>query len=159
MTPVFCCGFECGQIGTAGQHWGANAGAPSISTSTVRSGTRSLRINPTVVAMMAESLPLSAPGVIVVRAYVRFTTLPTGDCSILRLDTDAVPGGVFFKSSTSELVCGTTTSNLGSTGVSVTTGQWYLVDVRYNNTASPILIDAKVDGASCSQVSLAGSLA
>ncbi len=42
-TPVFACGFECGilSIVTGSSHWAVSATvAPTISTTTVRSGAR-----------------------------------------------------------------------------------------------------------------------
>ena len=95
MTPVFCCGFECGQAGTVGQHWNNGASA-SFSTSNVRSGVRSLRINPTAASTgISTSVSFSANNNQVFRAYIYFASLPDVDIDLITCT--AAGNGVRFK--------------------------------------------------------------
>src|ERR1044072_7951195 len=77
MTPIFCCGFECGQLGNVGQHVNASAHF-SISTTTVRSGARSLRANPVTATGNALAVTVFSSTIGVARVYVYFNTLPSG---------------------------------------------------------------------------------
>jgi hypothetical protein len=63
--------------------------------------------------------------------------------------------GVYFNSADSKIYAGASVSVLGATGVSVTTGIWYIFDLRVNASANPWLIDVQVDGAACGQASIA----
>jgi len=159
MTPVFCCGFECGQLGSVGQHWTAPTGA-SISTTTVRSGARSLRINPSA-ATCAIAPASGSISVWVVRFYVRFTTLPNADTYLFAAGGTKL-GGVAFKQSDSKIYVATSTgagsapANFSASGVSVTTGVWYLIDARVD-TVTNITADCKVDGSALAQLTLASN--
>lgn len=46
---------------------------------------------------------------------------------------------------------------MGATGVAVTTGVWYLIDVKVNASANPWTVDVQVDGAACGQATLAAA--
>jgi hypothetical protein len=154
MTPVFCCGFECGQLGAAGQHWSTGGGSPAISTTTVRSGLRSIRINPSAgSAHLALASGLFTTNKLVVRFYIRFATLPNSTTQLF--DNSAV--GVFFQSSDNKIYAGgfSGSNQLGATGISVTTGQWYRIDLKIDSSANPWLIDVTVDGVACGQLSFA----
>ncbi len=157
-TPVFCCGFECGQLGSAGQHW-ANAGTHSatISTSTVRSGARSLRANPSAQMTNIRSASVLASTTVAMRCYVYFATLPTTIQGWVLMLGTVQSGGAVYKTSTQE-ICAAFGNTLGTTGVSVVTGQWYRIDVKIDSSANPHLIDVQVNGVACSQVSFATGL-
>src|ERR1041384_814535 len=102
-TPVFCCGFECGLNGSAGQHWGSFSGSISFSTSQVRTGVRSLRVNNSSNTSTVRAVP-AANAILVARAYVYFTSLPNVDVPILQ-GTDVREGAV-FKASDSKIYAG-----------------------------------------------------
>lgn len=148
-TPVFVCGFECGQLGGVGQHWDLT-GTVSIGTGTVRSGSRAARFNPSgASAALSRSV---TPTVSVHRFYIRFASLPTGDIYIFHAANSTARLGVAFKSSDSKLYCATgSTPSVGATGVSVTTGVWYRIDVKLDQTAGAKVVDAKVDGTDLAQ--------
>jgi hypothetical protein len=81
MTPIFTCGWECG-VKSGQAHWTDNAGTTaSFSTTTVRSGSRSLRVNPTAELLNVQSFGagFTAAGRWVGRVYIRFATLPSAD--------------------------------------------------------------------------------
>lgn len=155
MTPVFCCGFECGVV--AINHF-SSVGTASVSTTTVRSGSRSGRVNPSAASGHfatavggADSIP--AANIWVIRSYVYFNSLPTSSCPIIRTNTGTGPGA-YFKSSDSKIYAGHTpaTPVFGASGVTVTTGQWYLIDVKVNSTNNPWTIDVQVNGSACGQL-------
>jgi hypothetical protein len=140
-TPVRCCGFECGQIGT-GLHWQAGLGTASIVTSPVRSGARALRCNASGTGVNVSHNATA----VVERIYVYFqTSLPSGDCSIFAKND----GHVRFKSSDSKLYCyDANAATFGASGVTVTTNTWYRIDVKIVAATS---IDAQVDGVALGQ--------
>src|SRR5690348_705161 len=99
LTPIFCCGFECGQLGSAGQHWSSNASA-SISTSTVRTGARSLRINTSATTGITSPAAIVSATHFVIRFYLRFAALPSADTYIAHIiDGGSVRYGLSFKQS------------------------------------------------------------
>jgi hypothetical protein len=145
-TPVFACGAECGVVSLSGPHWVGSSGTVSFDTGTVNAGARSFRCNPTTAAAYFQSLTLALSTDWVIRLYVRFATLPSATSSVFRFSNDV---GVYFNAGDSKLYVGDSTSNLGATGVSVTTGVWYRVD--YKGTATTL--DAQVDGVAVGQLS------
>jgi len=151
-TPVFCCGFECGLNDS---HFTILSGTPTYETGIKRSGSRALRINPTSSQEYVQLVSsLTGNTVIVIRGYVYFVTLPNTTCSILISNVDGL--GAWFNSSDNKIYAGYTTGpTLGSTGVSVTTGQWYRIDVKVDVSSNPQLADVKVDGTDCGQASRA----
>lgn len=140
--------MECG---TSTAHWTLSAGATFV-TSPVNAGARALRCNPAASLANAQlTTPVTSANVFVYRFYLRFTTLPNATVEIATLSLSPIPG-VYFKSSDSKIYAGTSVATLGATGVSVTTGQWYRIDVKVNISANPWTIDVQVDGAACGQL-------
>jgi hypothetical protein len=162
LTPVFCCGFECGQLASGGTfpHFTINGGTPTISTSTIRSAARSLRCNPNGITAQSVKCNVTPATIQVYRFYVRFTTLPTQSTYITFVTEGGATDifGVAFKTSDSKLYCATGSSpTFTATGVAVTTGTWYRIDVKIDSTFGAKKIDAQVDGAALSQGSTAGT--
>ena len=154
MTPVFCCGFECGQAGNVGQHWSALGTGWSFSTSTVRSGARSIRYNPSAANSTITGVGGTSGTTKVWRVYIRFATLPSADCILSWFDYGGSSAGIGFKSSDSKLYSTVeiaTVNTFGATGVTVTTGVWYRVDVRTVGDLVTGTSDIRVDGAVCGQ--------
>lgn len=154
MTPVLCCGAECG---VAGPHIASSPAGFSFDTTTVRSGARSFRFNGTggvtlSTATLASSLRW------VGRFYIYFTTLPTADLGLIGL---ALQGGtgpnIKFQSSDSSLYAGVDTTK-GASGVAITTATWYRIDFDYNiSAAGNDTSDVQVNGVACAQASAGGS--
>lgn len=166
MTPVFCCGFECGRIvlgGNLGEHWPTTigAGTASISTTTVRSGARSLRYQTTGAnTMNISTTALASSTRWIGRVYVYFATaLPTADVILVAYDSSGTGPVVRFKNSDSKIYAGVG-STLGASGVTVTTGTWYRLDFDFNcNTGGNDTCDVQVDGSACGQATATGSSA
>lgn len=151
ITPVFTCGFECGVLGANGEHW-SSAATASISTTTIRSGSRSFRFNATASTAGAACPVLFTSGnIYVIRVYIRFASLPIADYGLFETNNTGQPGA-YFKQSDSKIYAGISSAT-GATGVSVTTGVWYRLDIKVNSSANPWLIDVNVDGTSCGQYS------
>ena len=129
MTPTFCCGFECGLV-TVGTHLSGFVGtAPTISTTTVRSGSRSLRFNlaaqsGSCTANIAQNVTTS----FVTRVYIYFDTLPSANTNIVTAGASGTTAGIFFQVSDGKLYA-RANGTLGSTGIAVQTGQWYCLDL------------------------------
>jgi hypothetical protein len=100
---------------------------------------------------------MTASNVWVSRCYVRFATLPSANFAILGTkSTTAQVGGAVFKQSDSKIYAGdVVTPNFGASGVSVTTGVWYRIDVKVDTSANPWTIDVQVDGVACGQATRA----
>ena len=146
-TPVFACGFECG-----GGHL-TTVGTTSYSTTTVRSGLRSGRINPSAYIGKFSNSAVTGAAVRVGRVYVYFATLPNALVHIFGFGTGGNGDfGVYFKSTDNSLYTGNGTT-FSSSGISVTTGQWYLLEYREDNTDN--LLDARVNDVAIPQLSIA----
>lgn len=142
-TPTFCCGFECG---TASAHWTLQANATfNTNASFLRSGLRSLRCNGTA-STTAWASSAAAGSFVVCRGYVYFTTLPSVSFSIIVGSSDG--RGAWFKAADSKIYAAADAATMGATGVTVTTGQWYRLDVSCNGTN----VDVQVDGVACGQL-------
>src|SRR6185436_21011891 len=86
------------------------------------------------------------------RIYVYFPTLPVNNVVLLGVrDNLGYIGGATFNASDNKIYAEGGAGGLGSTGVGVTTGQWYQIDVKFNASANPRLIDVKVNGVNCGQ--------
>ncbi len=154
--PVFCCGFECGVFATTSpRHWASN-GSPAFSTSTVRSGSRSLRCN-AVAALCNAVTSLTTSARWIGRFYVYFASLPNANCSIASyLGNDTGPN-VRFNSSDNKLYAAVSTT-IGASGVLVTTGVWYRIDFDFNcNVAGADFCDVQVEGVVCDQATATGA--
>lgn len=101
----------------------------------------------------------------VVRCYIRFSTLPDGDCLLLygAKPTPSRNVGIAFHQSDSKIYPafddGNATFTLGSTGASVTTGQWYRIDLKIFTQSTTFTIDAQVDGIALTQLAVSGQTA
>lgn len=159
-TPVFCCGFECGGLNNSG-HIADNLNTPTFSTTTIRTGARSLRCN-TSAAVQNGLLIVSAASELrfVGRIYIRFATLPSADCSLVAHGTSSPPAGpnVRFQASDSKLYAAVGTT-LGASGVAVTTGQWYRIDFNSLIVTGGLndTMDVQVDGVACGQATATGA--
>ncbi len=142
-TPVFCCGFECG---VSGAHWGIGTNGVSFSTTTVRSGARSLRtLDPSSGSGGTTQLfnNLTSVDTMVVRLYVRFAALPLSNVNIVGIRSGlTLLASAQFTTADSKIYAGG--DGVSATGISVTTGQWYRIDLRF--VASTDVCDLQVDG-------------
>lgn len=153
ITPIFCCGFEEGlDTGYNVGHW--TLSGATIQATTKRTGTYALKCNPSAGQHWAYH-DFTYVDIVVARFYVYFATLPNANVPIAFYYIASIYlEGVFYKSSDSKIYAGFN-SNLGATGVSVTTSQWYCIDVKVDVHANPHKVDVQVDGVACGQKSTA----
>jgi hypothetical protein len=152
-TPVFCCGFECGVLSNVGVHWlNVGVGTPTIDTTTVRTGLRSVRFNAVAAGVIAGSATgvcaIGANAVNVARFALRFATLPNGNVVICTTGSaPTIDWGLYFQVSDGKLYCRAGGVN-GATGVALATNTWYMIDLRFTIDATGLLmtVDARVDG-------------
>lgn len=162
ITPTYICGAECGVgIGTAGTHLPVTSGSKAIafSTTVYRSpGARSFRFNPAAGQTCYGSIDtlLTAGYYYVVRAYIRFDTLPNSTITL-------IPFGVFlgnycglaWDNATGQIRGWATGPIFSAGGVAPTVGRWYLVDMKIDAHANPWTIDVSIDGVALGQVTKA----
>lgn len=89
------------------------------------------------------------------RIAVFFATLPNLDMMIAYFNNGL--NGISFKFSDSSIYAGAKPAEVqfGATGIPITTGRWYVIDIHVNQTANPHLVDVMVDGRPCGQYSQA----
>jgi hypothetical protein len=160
---VICCGFECGTIGVAdsseiGGHMGWLSGyVPTYSTAIARNGGQSLRLNPSNQRARIYVLQNFNQTVQIGRVYIYFASLPTGNTGIVHKAEgfpNAVLGiGYHASSGTLRTFWGNilTDARFASSGISVTTGQWYCIDYRFDNTVGAKTADGRVNGVALEQ--------
>jgi hypothetical protein len=161
ITPVLCCGFECGQVANLGNnHFVLEAGAPTISTSTFRTGSRSFRSNPTGVADIRVQTSMAGSNFLVVRLYIRFAVKPNQDCYLICTRDGGASDvlGLAYRNFDGKLYCavGSTMANLGASPFTFSTNTWYRVDLKIDQTIGAKKCDAKIDGTTLGQATGTG---
>jgi hypothetical protein len=154
-TLNFACGAECGLTGaqggslTAPRHWTSLTGtAPTIETVLARTG-QAFRFTTTAASgRWARNMP-AATRTAVMRVAIRFETLPNIDTTLAGWGIGA--GGapmLRYRTATTDLVPAVGVTN-GATGFTVTTGVWYICDIKCDTSANPRTCTAeiRVDGA------------
>jgi hypothetical protein len=166
VTPVFCCGFECG-VNTAGAHWDSTVGnvIATFDGTIVRTGLKSGRCTTTNQTSAFIKSGLTSWTDLVGRFYVYFVSLPSADTPISCAWNLAglVSPLIWFKQSDSKIYAAVgltaTTASLGASGVSVTAGQLYRIDFHFVINAGgggDDTSDVMVDGKPCGRATAAG---
>lgn len=151
MAWRFVCGAECGVLAAGStasptaKHWSAVVGATTLETTTVRTGSRSYKFNPSAAqAYLAHDIS-GSPVRMSARAYIRFSVLPNTTCTLLNAKIGVNYPGVYYNNSTGKITTGNS-ATYGAGGVTAATGQWYCVEFIVDCSANPWTIDVKVDG-------------
>jgi hypothetical protein len=148
---AFACGFECG---VAGPHL-TLGGAASFNTNNafVRSGNRSVHINPNSGYGAIEPNFVGNGSTCVIRAYIYFPVLPTADCNLISIGASfyviTTMLGASFSAVDNQIHAGI--GGAAGNGVSVTAGQWYKIDVKVSTLDDIWTVDVKVNNVSTSQ--------
>jgi chitodextrinase len=158
-TAVWLTGMEHGVVSTAGGGiFSSLAGTPTADNAIARSGVYSLRIaDPSATSTVRALRSATASNVVVTRFAVRLSSLPTVTSNVAYIDssTDLVlrynPASQQF-----QLVLG---ASIGTSTTAVSAGTWYLIDLRYDLSASPNLGDWRVNGVPQPQVSRSAAAA
>lgn len=169
-SSILCCSGSCGRIGAANLHMTASTNVSSNSAIVRGSGTHTWLFE--VVAGISNLTPdfVGTFSQRTLRFYLYFETLPSADALIcFASNTSGFPNyhGIAFKQSDSKLyTCLYSTFggsfSFGATGVSVTTGVWYRIDIKISDDTVNVVVDAKVDGVALGQKSnatITGTLA
>lgn len=162
VTASFVCGFECGQLGSVGRHWTAPTHA-SFNTTTVRSGIRSLELQPNGSATDQPVCSFTPGNTLVGRCYINFASLPDGDATLFTVGISTANLGIGFQFSTGKIKPVIRTSapstTFGATGVQIRTGQWYRLDMKTVMNGVDTRIDVQVDGVALTQQVIASTSA
>lgn len=133
-TLIYCCGFECGIANSNGSHLALSSGNTTFDTTTVRSGSRSLRMHNAPAVCYTPNFTASAYKVL--RAYVQFTTLPSADTYVFGIFCGDV-AGAFYKASDGKIYAAAGNQDLDACGYSpaqilnaITVGATTDTDVR-----------------------------
>jgi len=157
-TPIFCCGAECG-ITTAGAtgspaapHWNAAAGTIAIDTTVPRNGARCYKFSPAANTSYLSKAISGSPNTGAARFAIRFGSLPASNAIIAAFTTSGSWCLFGFRASDSTIGI-TTVSNFSNfkAGPVVSTGVWYVVDMKVDISANPWKVDCKVDGVATTQ--------
>lgn len=152
MTPTLFRhdGFEHGltSSGTGGVWTITPGGSPAIVTSPVRTGARALEISAAAAAEQVGYNPGASQRLACMSFYVRFASLPSGaEFRLANFNTASGKGYVGYSNSAGQFrisVGGSVWASIPSDTVVV--DQWYLIDVKFDSSADPAVITAKVDG-------------
>lgn len=119
----------------------------SISTTTTYEGGAALRLQATAgVAYWNKNAIGGNPNVLVMRAYVRYATLPNANVTILTAYTNGVSAaGVGYHSASGEIRT-VRDGAYAASGRAIVANTWYRIDVRVDASTGTWYVDAMVDG-------------
>lgn len=151
---AFCCGAECGNliagVNATNPHWGTVTGTVTADTTIKRSGAKSYKFATAGAANnLLRVFPGSSQTRLVIRVAVYFETLPAANCSILA--ATSVNNWFFlgFLTASSKLCVSTfsdfTAAHTQSSAKAINAGQWYVVDLYFDTTVNPALVDWRID--------------
>lgn len=141
MARLWTCGFET----QSATEWQTTNGAPTISTSVKRTGTASLRCNPTTgVAGIAHTIFSSgqAAGRFFLRAYVRPDSYPSARTAIMGWadNTTGVTGFMCIKMQTDgTLIAGGSGATTGTASAALALNAWARIELDYDDATNTIL--------------------
>lgn len=150
---VYVTGWEHGLVSISGGGLANDTSNASISSTTVRTGTYSVRINTAASTGYWEKTIDTPSNILVVRFYVRFATLPSANCLIFNDDNASTNAGIGYRQATQQF-CTMLNSVYGAAGGPViTTGVWYRIDCKIDASTGTLTVDGAVDGTALTQSS------
>jgi hypothetical protein len=151
VARLFSTGFELNSL-TANVEFTNTAGTLSIVTSPspVRSGTYALRANPAAATGIVTRAIYGADQNIVgyVRLYLYIASLPGGNDAIIRFSTTANTNraGIRLTSGGVLQLINSSSVQVGSDSSALSTGQWYMIELRIDATTNPGTVEARLNG-------------
>jgi hypothetical protein len=154
MTTTFCCGAEC-EVSTSGalpspsqRHW---TGSNAVIIGPGRNGGKAFRFNTLGAADDGWiRRDVTAHTIRVIRAYIKFDTLPNTDCTILQMKVDPVGDGdsprIDYNAAAHTITAQVGGTATGATPMVVVAGVWYRIDWKGDVSANPRTSALKVDG-------------
>lgn len=156
MARLFSSGFELNSL-AANIEFTNTAGTLSIVTSPVRSGTYALRANPAAATGIVTRSIYGADQNFIgfVRLYLYIASLPSGNDAIIRFSTttNTNRAGIRLTAGGALQLINSSSVQVGSDSSTLSTGQWYMVELRIDATTNPGTLEARLNG----QVFAAGS--
>lgn len=153
-TSSFHTGWEHGILDTGGGGGAVNEFSnASIVTSPVASGNRALRINTTAASgYWVKNVEGTNPNIIVMRARIRFATLPSVNTALMFVDPSS-NGGIGYNATDQKFCTFVAGAFSAGGGIVISTGQWYLIDCKIDISTGTWTIDGFQDGNSLPQAS------
>jgi hypothetical protein len=158
MALDFVCGWECriNAVSAANvpveTHWQSFVNAPTISTTTVRSGTASGRINPSATTQYWSRT--IAQTVVSCRIYLNVATFPTTTQSILAFVNAS--GTAFVRlGNAGQLYLDMGAASDVAVGSPISTGTWHYLDLLADASTGTAVLKGKLDGGTEAQGSVA----
>lgn len=148
MARVFSSGFEINSL-VAGKEWATITGSPSISSTTKRSGSYSMRCNPTAAtAYTSVTFLASVSSNYYARAYIYIATAPSAATLIMQFsDAGTLNAGIILNTDRTLQGCGLAKASIGSPSSALSLNTWYRVEMWASNpTTSTGSSDFKLDG-------------
>jgi hypothetical protein len=157
FTPVWMTGMEHGAASTAGggifasQSMGAGSSASADST-TARTGNYSLKlVKASGGTGYIMPVSLTGAGAVVLRFALRFNAAPTADGEVVYLLAASGNAAVMHLNTARRLWLDFNGAGTSATSAVLSTGRWYLVDLRITFNTNPRTMDWRIDGANQSQ--------
>jgi hypothetical protein len=140
--------FEHGNLTNAanGVYSIATGGTPAIQTTIKRTGTRALQLTPSAAQEQVGYNPGSGVRQSVHSFYVYFDDLPGASCRLQNFNNANGKGYVGYNQSTNKFRISVGGSVWTDVGPTLSADTWYLIDVKFDCSADPAVITAKVDG-------------
>jgi len=146
---VWSTGMEL-QSTTAGMEWDTTTGSPTIDTTTKRSGSASLRSNPSATtAFIVQQFRANSTAIIYIRVYVRVATAPSALTTIIGYTNAAGTYGASIRMATDrtlEVWQGDTTAKIGSSSTALSLNTWYRVELQYDDSIANNTTTGYLDG-------------
>ena len=158
-TLIYDTGFEFG-VATLTTNGGgiadAVSGTLSIQSTTKRSGSYALKINPSAAAGYWRKT-IASSSVIVCRFYINYTTFPSSNIALVRFGL-ASGGPWYIYIDSSKVLHAYYSGAANVTGATLSnTGQWYRIEVKLDVSGATHKFDWRVDGTDQSQATQAAS--
>lgn len=151
MSRLWHGGAELNSV-TDGMEVDTNSGTVSVSTTQVRSGTYAWRSNPTAgtgfFRKQISGSDQNKAGYL--RLYVYIVSLPASTVQLLRFSSTANAhlASIRLTSSGTLTLNGANNTQIGSASSALSTGQWYMIELKCDSTNATGTVDARLEGSS-----------
>lgn len=152
MANVFRSGFELNSVAAANPEFSSTSGSPTISTTTIRSGTYAGRIS-SLSSGTPKYFRYQTPSLshLYNRFYLNIATLPSAENTIFLLNdlqSFTTPAVYVTLDNTGALRLYDEDGQVGSASSALSTGTWYRIEVKLDRSGAggSHIVEAKIDG-------------
>jgi len=139
-------GFEHGrQDATVVGVYDTVTGSPATQITPVRTGLRSMRINPAGAAQSVQYNLAAGNRIVTQAVYFRFATLPTADVRIMEFNNASGNGNVWFSNATDQIGIAIGGGAITVGGPTLVIDTWYRLVVEYDTSTGTYSIKARVN--------------